>query len=133
MTAIETKTDISARALSSADKDFLEEARDLLGFIRIENAILMEDGDLSLSGLYMQKMMRLKDLEEKVEHWAIRPKTNARHLDTGLHLLSAIQKELQHNAGQHLAALSKIHARKTASAALRGDTALDNERGAKCH
>lgn len=126
-----TPKSIAAHSISRADKDFLEQARDLLGFIRVENAILMEDGDLSLTGLYIQKMMRLKDLEEKVEEWAACPESGKPKLERGLNLLANIQKELQQNAGQHLAALSQSYARKEKQA--QQISAHDDERVNPCH
>ena len=77
--------------------------RDLLGFVRVENAVLMDQGHLSLRGLYLQKMIMLKDLEEQAENLA--EEKSDQDIAECIHLLSKVQKELKINAFQHLEAL----------------------------
>ena len=77
--------------------------RDLLGFVRMENAVLMDQGYLSLRGLYLQKMVMLKDLEEQAEELA--QEKSDQDIAECIRLLSQVQKELKVNAFQHLEAL----------------------------
>lgn len=89
-------------------KRFYTTARDLLGFIRVENQILEAEGSLTLRGLYMQKMAFMKDLEEELELLL----TNEGEADVveGVILLKNIQAELQKNTRSHLSALDKLGA-----------------------
>ncbi|MGB1077292.1 MAG: hypothetical protein ACPG05_03215 [Bdellovibrionales bacterium] len=77
--------------------------RDLLGFVRMENAVLMDQGYLSLRGLYLQKMVMLKDLEEQAEDLA--QENSDKDIAECIRLLSKVQKELKVNAFQHLEAI----------------------------
>lgn len=79
--------------------------RDLLGFVRMENAVLMDQGHLSLRGLYLQKMIVLKDLEDQAELLAQEPSDN--EVAQCLLLLQHVQKELKMNTVHHLDALKK--------------------------
>ena len=103
---------------------FLKDVRDLLGFIRVENAVMSDEGHLSLQGLYMQKMVMLKDLEEKASE-LIEHDSNAL-IDHGLGILSDVQKELQANTAQHIYALkNKTKGNNSESIASKGHM--------KCH
>tara|TARA_Y100000034_G_scaffold127726_1_gene181101 strand:- start:564 stop:929 length:366 start_codon:yes stop_codon:yes gene_type:complete len=105
--------------------EFLNDARDLLGFIRVENEILADDGHLSLNGLYMRKMMMLKDLEDKAT--ALAKKSDSDVVTEGIALLFQVQKELNTNAQKHLEILS----RKNAHGTSKGD--LSDKGGHVCH
>jgi len=110
---------------SSPEVDrFLKDVRDLLGFIRVENAVLSDEGHLSLQGLYMQKMVMLKDLEEKAAILAERDSSTL--IDHGLGILSDVQKELQANTAQHIHALQNKTGRNTA-------IDFSEEGNTKCH
>ena len=91
--------------------------RDLLGFVRMENAVLMDQGRLTLRGLYLQKMILLKDLEEQAEDLA--HERSDIDIAECLILLSQVQKELKVNTVHHLEAL------KNKSAHLRDDDLSD--------
>lgn len=80
-----------------------ENMRDLLGYVRMENAVLMDQSYLSLRGLYLQKMIVLKDVEEQAE--SVASEQFDRDIAEYLTLLSKVQKELKINAVQHLEAL----------------------------
>tara|TARA_A200000113_G_scaffold46977_1_gene38380 strand:- start:182 stop:547 length:366 start_codon:yes stop_codon:yes gene_type:complete len=77
--------------------------RDLLGFIRVENAVLMDQGNLSLRGMYLQKMMMLKDLEDQAESLA--DHNSDEDILECLMLLKNIHKELKVNTVHHIEAL----------------------------
>jgi len=77
--------------------------RDLLGFVRMENAVLMDQGHLSLRGLYLQKMIVLKDLEEQAELLAQEQSDD--NVVACLTLLQHVQKELKLNTVHHIEAL----------------------------
>ncbi len=77
--------------------------RDILGYVRMENAVLMDQGYLSLRGMYLQKMIVLKDVEEQAESLA--NEQSDQDIAEYLTLLSKVQKELKINAVQHLEAL----------------------------
>ena len=77
--------------------------QDLLGYVRMENAVLMDQGYLSLRGLYLQKMVILKDVEEQAERLA--EEQSDVNIAKCLTLLSQVQRELRINAVQHLEAL----------------------------
>ncbi len=79
--------------------------RDLLGFVRVENAVLMDQGHLTLRGLYLQKMILLKDLEERAE--ALSQEKSDEDIAECLLLLRQVQRELKINAVHHLEALKK--------------------------
>lgn len=83
---------------------FYKNARDLLGFIRIENEILAQEGELTLLGLYMQKMAFMKDLEEELETISLTSKTD--DVTEAVILLRNIQEELKKNTKGHLASLN---------------------------
>lgn len=106
--------------------DFLKGVRDLLGFIRVENAVLMDEGTLSLKGLYIHKMMMLKDLEETATDLVERDDSEL--LSEGIALLFKVQKELNENAAQHLRALSQKNATNANLAASK-----ESEGGILCH
>lgn len=121
------------KKINKTDKDiagFLKDVRDLLGFIRVENAVLMDNGSMSLSGLYMHKMMMMKDLEETATDLISKEDNDL--LNEGVALLVQVQKELNENAAQHLRALSQKKIQKTAtkSALL---TSKESEGGVSCH
>lgn len=83
---------------------FLQDSmRDLLGFVRMENAVLMDQGHLSLRGLYLQKMIVLKDLEEQAELLAQEQADD--NVVACLALLQHVQKELKMNTVHHIEAL----------------------------
>ncbi len=48
-------------------RQFRARARDLLGLIRAENAVLQADGQITLEGLYLHKMAVLQDLEVQAQ------------------------------------------------------------------
>ena len=54
----------------TALRQFRARARDLLGLIRAENAVLQTDGQVSLEGLYLHKMAVLQDLQEQAQELA---------------------------------------------------------------
>lgn len=109
---------------------FLKGVRDLLGFIRVENAVLMDEGTLSLKGLYIHKMMMLKDLEETATNLVDRDDSEL--LSEGIALLFQVQKELNENAAQHLRALSHKTSQKNATNANLA-ASKDSEGGISCH
>ncbi len=51
-------------------RQFRARARDLLGLIRAENAVLQAEGQVSLEGLYLHKMAVLQDLQEQAQDLA---------------------------------------------------------------
>ncbi len=77
--------------------------RDLLGFIRMENTVLMDQGQLTLRGLYLQKMIMLRDLEERAE--SLSQEKSDSDVAHCLILLRQVQRELKVNTAHHLDAL----------------------------
>lgn len=51
-------------------RQFRARARDLLGLIRAENAVLQMDGQVTLEGLYLHKMAVLQDLQLQAQDLA---------------------------------------------------------------
>ena len=101
------------------------EMRDLLGFIRMENAVLMDQGQLTLRGLYLQKMMMLKDLEDQAELLA--DENSETDVVDCLRLLKQVHKELKINTVHHVEALKVKSSRDAVNSV--DDYAMDTQGG----
>lgn len=87
-------------------RQFRRQARDLLGLIRAENAVLASDGQLSLEALYLYKMAMLRDLDLNAQHIADLMQSNGtpptRSMQMLVQDLQNLREALNENTAQHL-------------------------------
>ncbi|MES2729035.1 MAG: hypothetical protein V4621_02915 [Pseudomonadota bacterium] len=103
-------------------RQFRARARDLLGLIRAENAVLQADGQVTLEGLYLHKMAVLQDLEVQAQSLSDMLASADAHaaqynrlLQNVIADLQVLQAAMTENTQHHL------HAHHAGSAAIKGD------------
>lgn len=104
---VKTPTVKAPTAEASADiRRFRRMARDLLGLIRAENAVLACDGQLTLEALYLHKMAMLRDLDDSAQTMADLMRDDntpqTRSMQLLVHDLQALREALSENTTQHL-------------------------------
>jgi len=113
-----------SKTINHNSQKLQNEMRDLLGFIRMENAVLMDQGHLTLRGLYLQKMMMLKDLEDQAEA-LVDDNGSEGDILLCLQLLKQVHKELKVNTVHHIEALKTKSLETTSSAYDDGFTMIE--------